>query len=230
MFERGDAEFAADGTQVRRIGLVMDITERKLAENAIRESEERFRTVFSYAATGIATTDLAGRFIDANPAYLKMLGYSLEELRSFTYKQLTYPDDLDKNVEGIEALIAGEIPNLSTEKRYLAKGGGVVWCQLEVSLQRDADGNPVGLIGIAEDVTRQVETEKALRHSRALAKFASTISRLGAWEVDSERNVTWSEETRELYEAPEGFVPSVEEGLACYAPESRYEITRAFET
>jgi PAS domain S-box-containing protein len=71
MFERGDAEFDSEGKQLRRIGMVMDITDRKLAENAIRESEARFRTVFDNAATGIATTDLSGVFTDANPAYLR---------------------------------------------------------------------------------------------------------------------------------------------------------------
>jgi PAS domain S-box-containing protein len=90
-------------------------------------------------------------------------------------------------------------------------------------------GKPAGLIGITEDISKQVAAEDALEHTRALAKFATSISRLGAWAVDSDRRVTWSEETRLLYEAPEGHVPSVEEGLACYHPDSRDEVTHAVE-
>src|SRR5690606_13429147 len=169
IFERGDAEFGSDGVQLRRIGMVMDITDRKLAENAIRESETRFRTVFDNAATGIATTDLSGRFIDANSAYVNMLGFSRDELRRLTYQDITHPDDLEKNVLEINELIAGRIPNANLDKRYISKAGTDVWVRLSVSLQRDAAGEPAGLIGITEDISKQVEAEETLRHSRALS-------------------------------------------------------------
>ncbi|HSI87699.1 MAG TPA: PAS domain-containing protein [Pyrinomonadaceae bacterium] len=229
MFERGDAEFGPDGKQLRRIGMVMDITDRKLAENAIRESEARFRTVFNNAATGIATTDLSGRFTDANPAYLEMIGYTIDEIRNLTFRDITHRDDLEKNVHDINDLIAERIANVNMDKRYVSKDGSDVWVRISVSLQRDADGRPAGLIGITEDISKQVEAQDALNHTRALAKFATSISRLGAWGVDAERKVTWSEETRLLFEAPEGYMPTVEEGLALYNTGSRDEITQAFE-
>src|SRR5690606_13500549 len=132
-------------------------------------SERRMLEAFSGAATGIAVTDLQGRFLEVNPAYCRMLEYSEEELKSLDFFSLTHPDDRQKNTAELKELISGKRKSFIIEKRYLAKSGRFVWARLSVSIQRDVDGNPIQMIGIAEDVCsiheaeeRQAETERSM--------------------------------------------------------------------
>src|SRR5262249_1735950 len=119
-----------------------DVTERKRAEQALRESEERFRGTFENAAVGIAHGDFTGRFLRVNEKLCAILGYSREELLQKTFRDITYPDELAASVELFQGLIRGDSPNYATEKRYLRKDGTPVWVERSVSLQRDAAGNP----------------------------------------------------------------------------------------
>lgn len=111
-----------------------DITERKKAESALRESEERFRATFEQAAVGIAHVDPYGWFLRVNQKLCDIVGYTREELLELTFQDITYPDDLDADLEYVRQLLAGEIQTYSMEKRYFRKDGSVVWINLTVSL------------------------------------------------------------------------------------------------
>ena len=116
------------------IAMVEDITERKLAEAALRESEERLRTIFEQAPFGISEGEIAtARFLRMNQRYGDILGYTVEELRKLTFKDYSHPEDLQKDLVEFQKLAAGEIQSYAIEKRYFRKDGALIWVNLTVS-------------------------------------------------------------------------------------------------
>lgn len=142
-----------------------DVTERKEAERALRESEAKFRTVFGRAATGMALVNAEGRLMDSNPALREMLGYSEEELRGIHFADLTHPEDVAPDAERFEELVAGDIDSFRLEKRYIRKDGSVMWGWLTSSSVPGTGAGPWFMIGMVEDVTERKEAERALRES-----------------------------------------------------------------
>jgi PAS domain S-box-containing protein len=143
-------------------GLRNEIAERVRAEEALRESEQRFRAVFDKAAIGIALMALDGQVKHANQALQEMLGYSEEELASTTLASLTYPDDAAKGIKLSNEMIRGRRDFYQLEKRYLRKDGQVVWVDLSISLIRDGAGRPRHAVALMHDVTDRRKTEKEI--------------------------------------------------------------------
>src|SRR5262245_9387584 len=120
--------------------------ERKRAEQALSESEERFRSAFDHATIGMALVAPDGRFLQVNRSVCELLGYSEQELLATDFQSLTHPGDLDANVTHTRQTLAGEIQAFQMDKRYIHKQGHTVWASLGVSLLRDADGQPLYFI------------------------------------------------------------------------------------
>ncbi len=148
------------GNMAGGVAAFIDITERKRAEAALRESEERYRGIYQHAETGIAITDLPGRFQSCNPAYAAMLGYTEQELLSLDFQQLLHPEDREKNVEAGVRLRAQEIPSFELFNRYIRKDGTIVWVHKRVSLLRDAAGTPTHHIVLVTDMTERKRYEE----------------------------------------------------------------------
>ena len=154
-----------------------DIAERKLAEQALRVSEERFRKVFEYAATGIAITDWDGRFQQCNPAYCVLLGYTAQELRVMRSLDLVHPADRNANLVELRCLQEGGVKSFEFENRYLRKDGAVVWVHKFVSLLRDKNGSPGHVVVLVSDVTERRRMEEALREAdRRKDEFLATLA------------------------------------------------------
>ena len=143
--------------------IVRDVTERKRAEEALRESEERFRGIFEHAGTGIAISDMQGQFQSCNPAFSAMLGYSEEELRKLSVSDLQHPDDRDMNLDEAKRLVTEKIPSFEISSRYLDKDGRVVWAHKRVSLLRDAAGKPTSIIALVTDITERKHSEERIK-------------------------------------------------------------------
>ncbi len=143
----------------RHLAVVHDITEQLAAEEALRESQVRFRTAFERAPIGMALVATDGTWLEVNRAFCEFLGYSERELRRTTWQALTHPDDLDDDLASVEATLAGEIDGYTMEKRYLRKDGEVVFGRLNVALVRASDGTPRYFVSQLEDITELLRWE-----------------------------------------------------------------------
>jgi PAS domain S-box-containing protein len=165
LLSRGQPVRGAGGRVERYLGVVMDITERKRSEEALRESDERFQTAFRHAPIGMALVAPDGRWLKVNPAAGRLLGYSERELQAVTFQELTHPDDLQADLDLVSRVLAGELESYQMEKRYFHRSGAVVWALLSVSLVRDERGQPRHFISQIQDITERKRVEASLRSS-----------------------------------------------------------------
>jgi PAS domain S-box-containing protein len=173
MLSRGVAVRDAADRPVRFVGTRIDITERKKAEDALRESEERFRGIFENAGVGIAHTDFEGRWLRLNKKFSAIVGYTREELLYKTFRDITYPEDLPASLDQLGRLLRGEVPVYTLEKRYVRKDGSLVWVHLANSIQRDAAGRPAYIIAVIQNISERKRLESELRRAMEAAEAAS---------------------------------------------------------
>ncbi len=140
----------------------VNITEQKKRENAARESDERFRSMFITSTTGMAISTPEGDYLEANAAYCRMLGYRREELLTRNFASLTHPEDLTLNLKLRDELLAGERESFVMEKRYVKKNGDIVWTRHSVSATHTDRGGIATLMVVAEDITERKSKEAAL--------------------------------------------------------------------
>jgi len=144
------------------VAVVLDVTARKRAEEALRESEEKFRSVFRDAGVGMVIVSLEGRFLGANTEFCGYLGYTEEELREKTVESITLADDWPALSKKLQELLAGRSSFRWFDKRCLHKSGRIVHTQSSASLIRSSDGAPQYFVGEVLDVTSRIEAESAL--------------------------------------------------------------------
>ncbi|MGD0817502.1 MAG: PAS domain S-box protein [Methanomassiliicoccales archaeon] len=154
-----------------------DVTRQKRAEEALRNSESKFRAIFNGAAIGITTVSVDGKPLEFNDELANYLGYSREELGQRSFLEVTFPDDLEKDLAQYENLIAGKIDHYEMEKRYVRKDGKIVWALLSVSLVESNEGEPPLVLSIVTDITRLKMTEEALKESEQKYHTFFTTSR-----------------------------------------------------
>ncbi len=227
----GSPIFEADGSYAGAVQTIVDVTERRKAEQELREAEELFRGAFDDAAVGMALNDLDGRFIQVNRSLCEMLGYTEEELLSRTFRDISHPDDLDVSVRRVRELLEGEREGYGLEKRYLHADGHPVWVALSVSAVRDPEGKPLYLIAQMQDITERKQAEERLRRSQARLAEAQRMASIGNWEYDlTTKEVTWSDEVFRIYGYdPQEYVPTFDRLLEMVHPEDRHLLTEGLE-
>jgi len=169
----------ASGNAWRVIGAIQDLTERKKADDALRESEERFRRVFEEGPLGLALVGKDYRFETVNNALCKMTGYNEVELVQMSFVDITHPDDVRIDRDFANRLFNGEIPHYRIQKRYLKKNGEIIWINLTASVVHGPDGEPLHGIAMVEDITeiKRTQEEALFRHKlESLGTLAAGIA------------------------------------------------------
>ncbi len=157
------------GNIIGLLGMGLDITARREAEQAIQESESRFRTIYENALVCITTTDLNGRVTYANPAYCRLTGYAEQELLGMSFQQFTHPGDQLQNQNLYTQMVRGEIDHYFLEKRYIRKDGQVIWVNVSSSMFYNPTGQAMFGFAFIEDITRRKQAEILLSVQRDLA-------------------------------------------------------------
>lgn len=161
----------SDGEVIGLMGIGRDMTERYRAEAILRESEERFRSLFQSAPIGIALHDVDGRYVQVNSAYEHITGYKEGELQAFgSSAAITHADDVVGERELFEALAQGHVETYRSEIRYVRKDRSVVSTMLTTSVLRDGDGKIRYVISMIENITEQKNLERQMLEIAAMER------------------------------------------------------------
>ena len=169
----GQLNLDADGNILSLIGTIQDITKRKRTDDVLKESEEKFRSLFENAAIGISITKMDGT-MQINPVLHEMLGYTEAEFRNIKWQEITHPDDIQISLDLINSLVHGKTERFRIEKRYLHKNGSIIWTDISTTLNRDGNNNPLYFITSINDITHRKIIEQALRKSEERFRKAIT--------------------------------------------------------
>ncbi len=174
--------FDAQGEILEWLGLAREITASKRAEEALRASEQRFRSVFEQSTGGIAQVDLEGRFVLVNDRYCEIVGRSRNELLTMRMQDLTHPDDVTHNVSAFKEVAQGLRSAFTIEKRYLRPDGSTVWVQNAVSATRGLDGRLHYITALVADISELRDAKEDQGALAAQRQLALDAARLGWWQ------------------------------------------------
>ena len=150
-----------DDQVVRVTGNIMDITSRKQAEDALRESEEQFKAMFEMASIGMAQADpQTGQWLRVNQKVCEITGYSHEELLAMRIPEIIHPEDRERDWKAFRNLVIGKLPDYHAEKRYIRKDGSIVWVNVNMTVLRDITGHPTRTMATIEDITDRIQAEE----------------------------------------------------------------------
>ncbi len=150
------------------LNVIHNLTERKQAEELLQSSEKRFHALFDQAAVGVALLDTkTGRYIDINQSYCDFLGYTKEEMLNLSFQDVTYPDNIQENIDDNAKLLNDEIRQFTIEKRYIHKDGKIVWGELTASplWMSGEEATEYLHIAVVQDITERKRAEAALQES-----------------------------------------------------------------
>ncbi|HEY0817547.1 MAG TPA: PAS domain S-box protein [Rhizobacter sp.] len=212
-------------------GVLVDITEKRTAEDAMRASEARYRLLHESMRDAFVQVDMDGRIVECNETFCQMLGYSLAELQRMTYVDLTPPRWHESEAAILRDQILQRGYSDIYEKEYRSKDGRVIPVELRTILARDDAGVPQTMWAMVRDVSQRKGTEDALRQARDMFAEAECIAHLGSFQYEiATRTTTWSDEVYRIYGLdPAGRSPAYDEMLAkCIHPDDAAALNETF--
>ena len=156
-------QFDADGNVHQVVCTFVDISKRRQAEEELRISEEKYKSVFDQSVVGKSLTSVIDGKMKVNNAFCEMLGYSEAELLAMNWKTITSPDDLERDQKIVDSLISGEKETARWEKQYIHKNGNMVRVDISTTIQRDKANNPLFFNTSLIDITQRKKAEEDLK-------------------------------------------------------------------
>jgi PAS domain S-box-containing protein len=212
--------------------LAQDVSERKQAEDDLRDSEARFRSYFELGLIGMAITSPTKGILEVNDQICEILGYSRSELLQTSWSALTHPEDLAADAEQFDRVLAGEIDSYSLDKRWLHKDGRIIDTSISVKCLRRADGTVDYFVALMQDITAQKQAGADLRESEEHFRQLAEHIREVFWLSDTQRGTmlyispayedVWGRSRQSLYDDPRSFAEAV-------FPEDRQQVIVSLE-
>jgi PAS domain S-box-containing protein len=172
----GRKQKSESGRIIRLTGTVQDVTERKQAEEQRRLNDALMEQAFGSSPIGMALVNMEGKFIRVNQMLCSMFGYQENELLHRTWGKFSHPDDIEKDKHLIKQLISQEIQSYEIHKRYYHKDSTLIWLQVNVSLVRDANNQPVNFVTQIQDITQRLLAQEQLNQlSQAVEQSTEAI-------------------------------------------------------
>lgn len=187
------------------VGAIKEITDQVRAEEAVFESEKLFRTIFENGAIGMATLDLNGKYLKANPAYCNMLGYSEEEISFLTVYENTPPGSIESTRNAYNDLLKGKIQVYSLEEQFIHKNGSLVWGSVQVSIVHDQYDHALYFILMAKDITEQKKSIDFLKLNESRLEALSQLNQMADASVEEITTFALNEAVR-LTESKVGYL------------------------
>jgi PAS domain S-box-containing protein len=180
----GNKESDYNESDVRQLDLLMSgmwrILQRKRAEEALKESEGRFRTAFENASVGMTLVSFEGVYLEVNAAMARMMGYEAADLVGRPVTDFTHPEDKGRRSQFIEALIQSRIASGEQERRFIHRDGSVVWTRIWASVQHDQEGNPLYFISLVQDITAAKKADEDNRRLQTQLLQAQKMEAIGS--------------------------------------------------
>ncbi|MES2826952.1 MAG: PAS domain S-box protein [Bacteroidota bacterium] len=167
---------------VRLVGTIQDITSQQKLIETLELNHNKFLSAFDYAPIGMALVSPEGNWMKVNNSVCRILGYTREELMEINFQTITYPEDLEADLEHVKHLLNSENTTYSMEKRYFHKDGRIVWVLLTVALVRNADDTPLYFISQLKDITERIKNTEKLYKERQRLNNVIESTQIGTWE------------------------------------------------
>ncbi|MEW5911570.1 MAG: MASE3 domain-containing protein [Thermodesulfobacteriota bacterium] len=218
-----------DGHQ-RSYVVMRDITERKRVEEALRESEAKYRQLVELAPAGIYEVDLlAGKFLSVNDVICRYTGYTREELLTLNPMDLLTEESRHLFMERLQKIAQGQEVPQEVELQIRAKGGRIFWALLNSRIEHLDSGQVLASV-VVSDITERKRAEQNLKEAHRLLDRTQALAKVGGWEYDvAKKKITWTDQVHRIYGVGLDFDPSdIPRDISFYAPESALVIERAF--
>lgn len=182
--------FDKNGQIIKLIGVSQDVTEQRIIEQQLKKSETQFKSAFENAPIGMALVSPVGQWLMVNKALCGMVGYTEKELLQIDFQTITHPEDLDVDLAYVQQMLDGSIQSYEMEKRYFHKEGYIVWIQLNVSLVRNEQQQPLHFISQIQNITQKKQHEEQLNKLALVTKHTDNAVII----TDKNGKIEWTNE------------------------------------
>jgi diguanylate cyclase (GGDEF)-like protein/PAS domain S-box-containing protein len=223
-----------EGKPIRTMAIIEDVTLRRLAERRLAEEKQRLANIIEGTQAGTWEWNVQTGETRFNERWAEIIGYTLSELQPVsidTWMRHAHPDDLYSSGEYLHEHFDGKSDAYDFEARMRHREGHWVWVHDRGKvITWTPDGKPEWMFGTHQDITLRKIQEDTLRKSQIFLDRTGRVAGVGGWEVDLQTgDIVWSEETCRIHGVEPGYVPTMDEAIAYYAPEARPIIQNAVE-